>query len=73
MERYVSISLNTAYLVDAVYRRSLGELRSAGLSKDAVVVDQGVIKISYRPGLEELLWRALKALPASVVASIDFK
>ncbi|MEZ0319986.1 MAG: hypothetical protein ABWK05_08365 [Pyrobaculum sp.] len=72
MERYVSISLNTAFLVDAVYRRIVGELKSAGLSHE-VVVDQNVIKIRYTPGIEEVLWRVLKATPLSVVTSIDFK
>ncbi|ABL89033.1 conserved hypothetical protein [Pyrobaculum islandicum DSM 4184] len=72
MERRISITVSTPYLVEYVYRRISGELRARGVSSS--IYTEGItIKISSVEGVERIVWDIVKTSPMAVFTSIDFK
>ncbi|RFA93554.1 hypothetical protein [Pyrobaculum aerophilum] len=72
MDRVVSISVSTPYLVEVIYRRIVGELRSLGKEVE-VHVEGNTISLPLIEGVVEAVWRVIKTSPSAVFTSIDIK
>ncbi|MGB9704699.1 MAG: hypothetical protein ACPL3C_04560 [Pyrobaculum sp.] len=72
MERRVSITVSTPYMVDLIYRRIVGELRAMSRRVE-VHVEGNRITIPLVEGVYDAVWRIIKTSPSVVVASVDFK
>ncbi|ACB40155.1 hypothetical protein [Pyrobaculum neutrophilum] len=72
MEKAISITLNTPYLVEQVYRRIVGELRARGYVV-APRVEGNKIVIPYTEETRSAVWHVVKSLPPAVFTSIDLK
>ena len=70
MDGYISISISTPHIVNCIYRRLSGELKSLGVEP---YVEGNVIKIPRGKEIENAVWRVVKTTPTAVFLSIDFK